>query len=384
MPTQLTNQARILTLVAIVLQIAGLLWAPVSSAADHQEKISRTFDARSGLVIELENLAGFIVLEGGGDEVLIEATVQSQGSQAKRLTQQLEVTFEERGDKLVVRAIYPTDEFVVFHYPGRGKGSGTTTAKYQGRRVKVTSRAKSGAASLWVDFRLRLPAGVGVAVDNTVGDVEAREVEGPFHAETGSGTILVSGCNGAVHADTGSGAVEVKNHTGPVHVDTGSGAVRVMAVVGNVNVDTGSGRVELEDVEGERILVDTGSGRVSLRQVRGEINADTGSGRVDGEGLVATGRLRVDTGSGGISLEGDFSRVDLVEIDAGSGGVELVGSLPAMDLEISTGSGGFDVDVAEMEVLERGKDELRARTRGGGVPVRIGTGSGRVQVREGS
>lgn len=384
MHTRLVNRCKKFNILAMALLTTGLIWSPMAVAADHQEKVSRTFAGRSGLVVEVENLAGFIALEGGGGEIVIDATVHAQGSDAERLAKQLKITFEERGDKLIVRANYPTEKYDTFHYPGRGTGSGSTTTKYQGRRVKVTSKAKSGAASLWVDFRLQLPAGVGASVDNTVGDVEAKGVDGPVHADTGSGTILVTGGNGPVHADTGSGAVEVQDRVGSVHADTGSGAVRVMSVTGDVDADTGSGRVELEDVEGETIQVDTGSGRVELRRVRGEINADTGSGRVDGEGLVAIGRLRVDTGSGGISLAGDFSRVELIELDAGSGGVELAGTLPAMDLEISTGSGGFDVDVADMEILERVKDELQARTRGGGVPVRIDTGSGRVQIREGS
>ena len=359
---------------------AALLWAPLA-VADHQKTISRTFAGDAGWTVEVENLAGAITLEGGGDEVRVEATVHAAGSDAEGLARKLELVFEEKGDRLVVRAMYPK-EYDTFHYPGRGSGSTSTT--YQGRRVKVVSQARGGAASLWVDIHLRLPNGVGAAVDNAVGDVRATEVEGPLHADTGSGTILVSGGAGPVHADTGSGSVEVSDRAGDVHVDTGSGAVRLMSVRGSVHADTGSGRVELEDVEGEVVRIDTGSGRVELRRVHGEINADTGSGRVDGEDLVAVGRLRVDTGSGGISLRGDFSQVSRVDLDAGSGGVDLVGRLPAMDLEISTGSGGFAVDVPGLETLERAKDELRARSGGGGVAVRIDTGSGRVQVREGS
>lgn len=378
------NRWNRLSTAALALLATAFLWVP-AALADHEEKVSRTFAARSGLVVDVKNLAGLVTVEGGGSEVRVDATVHALGSNAQRLTQQVEITFKQDGDRLVVVANYPVDDYGTFHYPGSGgRGNSNTTTKYQGRRIKVTSKAKSGAASLWVDFRLQLPSGVGVSVDNAVGDVEAREVNGDVHADTGSGSILVTGGSGGVHADTGSGAVDVSNRVGDVHADTGSGAVRVVSVTGNVNADTGSGRVDLEDVEGGSIRADTGSGRVELRRVRGEIDADTGSGRVDAEGLVATGRLRVDTGSGGISLSGDFSQVSQMELDAGSGGVELTGTLPAMDLEISTGSGGFDVDVPGLEIFEREKDELQARSGGGGVPVKIDTGSGRVQVRAGS
>ena len=369
-----------------VLLVTTLLWTSAAMAAEHVETVTRSFDGRSGRIVQLENLAGFVLLEGGGGEIQVEAKIHGLGdsdAKARQMAQQLEITFEERGDDVIVRANYPVREYSTYHYPGRGGRGGSSSTKYHDRRVKVVSKAKRGAAGLWADFVVRLPNGVGAAVRNAVGDVEAQEVNGPVGADTSSGRIQVEGGEGAVHADTGSGAVVVRNRVGDVHADTGSGSVKMMAVTGSVNADTGSGSVVLEDVEGNSIRADTGSGGVTLRQVRGEIDADTGSGRVDGEGLVARGRLRADTGSGGIDLAGDFTQVDSVELDAGSGSVRLTGVLPGMDLEVSTGSGGIDVNVSGLDIREKSKDELRARSGDGRVPVRIDTGSGSVRIQEG-
>jgi hypothetical protein len=103
---------------------------------------------------------------------------------------------------------------------------------------------------------------------------------------------------------------------------------------------------------------------------------------VQGKNLAPRGRLRVDTGSGSIRLSGDFTQVELFEIDAGSGSVSVIGALPALDLEVSTGSGGIEVDVPGLEVMSRSKDELRGRSSGGGVPARFDTGSGGVTIRQ--
>lgn len=392
-----SRKIRIAMLVPISLAAALLLTAGAAPAAEHRETTSRQFDAAPGLVVELENLAGEIAITGGGGggQVSIDATVTARAdsdAEARKLAAGLTVDFERRGDRLIVRALYPVDRYTTYHYPlpsavGSGLsgllGNGSrTSTRYQGKKVTIVSRPKGGAVTLFADFELRLPAGVGADVENAAGDITATGVEGPLACDSGSGDIRASDGDGRLEADTGSGDVEVTDYRGDVGADTGSGDVRITRVTGSVSADTGSGDVEIEDIEGGVIEADTGSGGVRLASVRGEIEADTGSGEVEGRDLVATGSLRADTGSGGVSLQGDFSQVDEIEIDAGSGGVTLDGSsFPPMDIEISTGSGGIEVDLPGLEILVREKDQLEARYQGGGARLTIDTGSGRVRVR---
>ena len=358
------------------LALLTLCWT-MPALAEEEKSVSRTFSATSGQTLDLENLAGKVVIEGGGGDIRVEAIIHAEN---QKLLNSLDLRFEE-GANLVVRADYP-ENYSTFYYPGGNGWNGSTSTKYQGRRVKVVSRDTSKAVGLWVDFRIQVPTGVNVKVKNSAGSVEAQEVGGGLNIDTGSGAITISGGSGNVMADTGSGSVDVSNRVGDVNADTGSGSVTITAVTGNVNADTGSGSVRLTDVEGEGILADTGSGSVILTNVRGAINADTGSGSVKGEDLAPRGQLRVDTGSGGIRLAGDFTQVEGFELDAGSGSVSLTGALPGLDLEVSTGSGGIDVDIPGLEVLSKSRDELRARSGGGGVPARFDTGSGSVKIRE--
>ncbi len=373
----------------VVLAVALMFLATVATAqtATPQKTISEQFAASAGLIVELENLAGTVTVTGGGDQVSVSADIHADSA---ALAEQLTIDFQQQGDRLIVKAVYPVDKHDTYYYPSSSSESGLasffggsrTSTRYQGRKVTVTSKSKSGAVTLYADFRIQLPAGVGAAVDNAVGNIRASGVDGPFSADTGSGSITAADGAGRFSADTGSGDVAVSDHRGDVSVDTGSGDVMLARVTGSVETDTGSGDVEMEDVEGETIEADTGSGEVRLSRVRGEISADTGSGGVEGRDVVATGRLNADTGSGGISFQGDFSEVDSISLDAGSGGVTLEGALPPLDLEISTGSRGIDVDLPGLEIIEQDKDEeyLEARYLGGGVRVSIDTGSGRVRI----
>lgn len=376
--------------------VLGVLFAvsfATAAAAEHRVEVSRQFDAAAGTVVVLENLAGTIEIEGGGGRIEIDAVIVGRD---ERTARELEIEFAERGSRLVVTANYPVERYDTYHYPGTGdgvagglarwfdrfSGNSNTRTEYQGRRVSVTSKPGGDAVTLYADFKLRLPAGVGARVENAVGPLRADGVDGPLSVDTGAGSVRVANGSGELDLDTGSGEVEIVDQRGAVSADTGSGDVRVARVVGDVVVDTGSGDVALEQVEGARIDVDTGSGSIALHGVAGEIRADTGSGGVEGRDLRARGRLDVDTGSGGVRLAGDFAAVESISISTGSGGVTLEASgMPAAEFAITTGSGGIDVDLPGLQVERRDRHELRAST-GGGVPVRIETGSGGVTIRQ--
>ncbi len=378
-------------LASLVIALAGSGALP---AAEHEEKVSRQFAAREGMIVEIENLAGDVAVEGtAGGEVGIDAVIiarDDSDDEARRLAAKLEIKFEERGNRLLVKAVYPVDEHTKYHYPGSSEtggwwlfgGSSQTKTRYQGRMVSVVSKPRSGAVTLFAHFTVRLPHGVGAEVRNAVGDLEATGVHGPLSFDTGSGNVRAVSGEGPVNADTGSGEVEVRDYRGDVDADTGSGDVRIADVRGGVKADTGSGEVTIEDVDGGVIDANTGSGDVELVRVRGEIHADTGSGEVDGRDLEAMGRLEADTGSGGVSLEGDFSEIEGILIDTGSGGVTIdaTGVAP-MDVTINTGSGGIRVDLPDMQILKKENDYFKARVGGGGAKVVIDTGSGGVRIR---
>lgn len=177
-------------------------------------------------------------------------------------------------------------------------------------------------------------------------------------------------------------------------LDLGSGNVDVASLQGDLRVDVGSGNVRVADVDGDRIVLDTGSGNVSARSLRGAVRIDTGSGNVAVDRVE--GALTVDTGSGNVAV----GSVDgPAEVDTGSGGVEMTLRSAAAS-SVSTGSGsvtirlprgaGFDVDLDGGSVRidealgfsgHRERDEARGRIGRGGPSLRVGTGSGSIQLR---
>lgn len=369
---------------APALLLASLAFAAFSPAfaADAQRQIDRTLPARPNLVVELHNLAGNVtVVAASGAEVRVAATVHAaagSSAEAERIAGLLNVTYEQVGDRWVVKAAYPLDESRKYCYPrGAQEESlpwfldwlnlGGSNFKYADREVHVVSQPGGGALTLYADFRVEVPSGVGVKVKDGIGLIDS------------------TGVRGAQNLDIATGAVQVQDSEGTVAVDTGSGDVRIVRQTGDVQVDTGSGDVHLEKVAAAKIDVDTGSGDIAMRESSGALNCDTGSGDIVGSGLTLGSSIYADTGSGDVSLSGDFSAVGKITIDTGSGDVTLEASpataAPQVRMAVSTGSGEITLDLPASRVTHSSHGDIRAEIGKATGTAEISTGSGDVTLR---
>jgi len=377
--------------IVVALVVAGMVAAfgapaAIAAPAQEQREVRRTFPGRDGLEVDLENLAGRVTVEGSdGNEIEIVATIHAaSGDQAdaQTLLGLLDITFEERDNNINVRTNYPVDRFDKYRYPQEGRGNYNTQTTYQDERVSVTSRDDDDAVTLYVDYVVRVPAGVSADVENDVGDVSASGLRGDFRGDTGSGNVTATGINGDVEGDTGSGNVEIDRVTGDVSGDTGSGDVIVSNVTGDVSADTGSGDVELSDIDARSINADTGSGNIDMERVSGDIVADTGSGDIVGRDITAGASISADTGSGGVRLSGDLSGARDIRIDTSSGDVVLeMSAFPGMSITIETGSGSIDVDLPGLNTTRSRRSYFRGTVGDGSADVVIDTGSGSVRIR---
>jgi hypothetical protein len=379
MPQTRTSKPSQLLLPSALLVLAS--WTP-AFAADAQRQLDRTLTMRPNLTVELHNLAGNVtVAAASGSEVRVSAKVHAaagSAAEAERIAGLLDVSFEQAGDRWIVKANYPLDQSRKYHYPRQAQEEslpwflewldlGNSNFKYDGREVHVVSRPGGNALTLYADFRVELPAGVAIQVKD------------------GIGTVASSGVRGAQNLDISTGEIRVEDGEGALDADSGSGDVRVVRQKGNVQVDTGSGDVHLEKVTAARVDIDTGSGDIVLSATSGSLQCDTGSGDIVGNGLVLGATLNADTGSGDVSLSGDFTAVTRMSIDTGSGDVVLeaipAAATPQVKMAVSTGSGEILLDIAESRVTRSSRGDVQAEIGSAKGVAAISTGSGDVTLR---
>ncbi|WP_353062227.1 DUF4097 family beta strand repeat-containing protein [Tunturibacter psychrotolerans] len=163
----------------------------------------------------------------------------------------------------------------------------------------------------------------------------------------------------AINSTTGSGDVEIQDVGASVKAQSGSGSVRVHGVQGMTNLGTGSGDIELEQNGPGDVKAETGSGSIRLHGIAGGLKASTGSGDIEAEGQPTTD-WKVSTGSGSVRLS--------------------VGNAH-FNLDADTGSGNISVAQPMTMQGSLNRHHVSAVVGGGGPTIRVGTGSGDIQIK---
>lgn len=366
--------------------------APAAFAETQTRAFRQAFPA--GGTVRLANLAGRVELvRGQGKEIVVEATVHADaGRETQSLLQSMKwVKSRDREGREEWALSYPVGKHRAFVYPRRDRkdseDSGPsflsfmdlsqTVTTYRGEKVKVYSRPRGGAPTLYADLRIALPKGSNVAFRNSVGPVRGGDLEGGLHVATGSGDVQIASYAGRLTVDTGSGDVVVGAARGETSIDTGSGDVVVKRMIGNGTMDTGSGDVIVENVSAGKLAVDTGSGDVTVREgTAAHVQAETGSGSVRVL-RVELEELDADTGSGDVVLQASLAKAKRVNAETGSGDVEIKGGPDAsFDISSTHGSGELEVRYEDATLRRSGKKVVGAKRGNGQTVIRVATGSG--------
>ncbi|MCB1036644.1 MAG: DUF4097 family beta strand repeat protein [Acidobacteria bacterium] len=352
-----------------------------SDVDTEQRTFTQSFPDLPGQVLRLANLAGEVeLIAGEGEEVVVEAEVHARGrndAETRRLLD--EMTWEEGADskdRPEWALTYPVDRYKRFHFNGKGWSS-VNRVRYRGERVSISSRARSGSPTVFVNLRIHYPGAGGLAVTNVVGDIRGGDLAGVLSLDTGSGAVALGDFSGELSVDTGSGDVRLGVVRGETLVDTGSGDVRVRELIGNGRLDTGSGGIAVAKVAMGRLEADTGSGDILIENGSvGTLKADTGSGgiRILSVDVVS---LEADTGSGDVVLDSSLEGAERVNVDTGSGDVRIrTAEAAAFDIELESGSGELVVRYDDAELRRADGEVVGARRGHGGPRITVDTGSG--------
>ncbi len=243
------------------------------------EAFSRTVRLGQNGTLDLQNVAGDIVVSGGGGrDVRINATRRVRATNdatARRVLQELQVRVVERGGNVEVR----TDD------PRR---RGTTAA---------------------VDYTVSVPSDANVTLRTVSGGVRVNNVGGELRAESISGDITASSVDRVRSLRTVSGTVQLTDAEGSeIEAVTVSGDLMARDLrVRTITMTSVSGDMRVTEVESERASFTSVSGDIDYagrleRSGRYELRSHSGDLRVtpigdtgfDVEATTFSGNVRSD------------------------------------------------------------------------------------------
>jgi DUF4097 and DUF4098 domain-containing protein YvlB len=203
------------------------------------ERFSRTLRLGRNGTFEVSNIAGDIVITGGGgNDVKIDAVKRVRArddADGKARLQDIQIQIDESANRVDVRTVYPR-----------------------------LQRNLAGA----VDYTVALPQDASVTVHSVSGDVRVTNVRGELQAESVSGDVSAADVPKLTGLKSVSGDISLTNggSDGPLDLGTVSGELVIKGLKARtIDVGTVSGDIMLDNVESERVDTKSVSGNVDYR-----------------------------------------------------------------------------------------------------------------------
>ncbi len=229
--------------------IGGNLGLPFRESVDETRALAANGE------LELSNTNGSVRLVAWDEaKVRVEATKRAA---SERALEELKVEIEGQGDRVTVRTRYPRP-----HWLGNA-GS--------------------------VEYRVSVPRGARVHVDNVNGRVEVGGVSGSVHAATVNGSVDLTEVGGPIEASAVNGSVEVDvarvDPSARSRISSTNGSVRLTLprdASADVEAHTVNGSVGCDfDLAGEHKSRRRLEGRIGNGGARFELGTVNGSANVD-------------------------------------------------------------------------------------------------------
>jgi hypothetical protein len=245
---------------------------------------------------------------------------------------------------------------------------------------KVTAIAKSKRnnmdwkKSLNISFKVFTPQNIVSNVATSGGSISLKNLSGNQDFSTSGGSLYVEGVSGKVRGRTSGGSIHVANSKDDINLSTSGGSIQAENCDGILHLTTSGGSLNLTGLKGT-IEATTSGGSINGNNIQGELITHTSGGSIRLSDLACS--LETATSGGNISVAirelGKYVRISNL-----GGTVNLQLPNKGIDLKLT----GKKVTTASLNNFngKMEKDEIDGTLNGGGIPVTVKAGSGRVNL----
>lgn len=189
------------------------------------------------------------------------------------------------------------------------------------------------------------------------GNLNLNSLSGNIKGKTSGGNIFLKNCKDDLDLVTSGGNILAENSGGRIHVSTSGGSIQLKDLKGNIYASTSGGNVTGESIEGE-LSAHTSGGNVSLQKLSCAVKSSTSAGNIDVSILHPGKYISLNNSAGQVSITlPKNTGVDL-KLNARK--------ISTQNLENFSGTNNTD--------------EIIGAVNGGGIPVTVDAGSGKINI----
>ncbi len=241
--------------------------------------------------------------------------------------------------------------------------------------AKPKHRMNNWKNSLSISFKIFVPENVSTKLLTSGGNIVLTGISGNQDFSTSGGNLDLDRLSGKIKGRTSGGNISINNCKDELNVSTSGGNIHAQNSSGNIDVATSGGSIELNDLNG-KVKASTSGGNIEGETIAGDLAAHTSGGNVSLKKLDCS--LKTSTSGGNIDVAintpGKF-----ISINNSVGKVSLrIPKKAAMDLKMNAMK--ISTENLENFVGKNEKDEISGTVNGGGIPVTVEAGSGRIDL----
>lgn len=241
--------------------------------------------------------------------------------------------------------------------------------------AKPKHRITDWKKSLSFSFKIFVPKSAEINLLTSGGNIELTGMAGKKDFTTSGGNLVLNDIEGKTKGATSGGNIYLRNSKDDLDLSTSGGNIDAENSSGNISISTSGGSIKIDDLKGT-IKVGTSGGNIQGTSIEGDLSANTSGGNISLQKLNCS--LKTGTSGGNIDVSMN-SLGKFVSIHNSAGKVNL--QLPknaAVDLKLSA----MKISTGTMENFKGNlsKDEINGALNGGGIPVTVEAGSGKINL----
>jgi DUF4097 and DUF4098 domain-containing protein YvlB len=253
------------------------------------------------------------------------------------------------------------------------------TISLDGTKLSATARPKhrdmDWKHALSISFKIFTPDHVSTELSTSGGSIHLKDLTGTEDFRTSGGSLHVMQVTGKITGTTSGGSIHVSDAKDFIDLSTSGGSIDAENCIGQIKLNTSGGSLNLSNLQGT-ITANTSGGGIHGNAIAGELAAHTSGGSVNLSSLTCS--LETSTSGGSINVSID-QLGKYVKINNSGGHVDLqVPANQGLDLKLYGGK----VKTEELKNFSGStkEGELVGQINGGGVPISVDAGSGRVSL----
>lgn len=241
--------------------------------------------------------------------------------------------------------------------------------------AKTKSKIRDWKRALGISFKAYVPKNVSTDLSTSGGSISLTGISGKQDFSTSGGSLHVDRVSGKINGRTSGGSIHLDNSSDDIELTTSGGSITAKNSTGRIRLTTSGGTLNLNDLKGD-VKATTSGGGIRGGKISGDLVAHTSGGSINLDDLACS--LETSTSGGHI----DVSIATLGKY------VKIHNSGGNIDITMPRGK-GLNLDLSANKIKTNALSNFNGRANddriegtmdGGGIPVDVKSGSGRISI----